>query len=80
MTELTSIPGGAARRAPKGLLPSTWEGHALNVEYRTGSGAAATMVDVTLLGLFPFGPVLGKNGAKTALSWDSIILVELTGA
>lgn len=31
----------------------------------------------TLLDLYPFGPVLSIGGAKTALSWDALVLAEL---
>jgi len=30
-----------------------------------------------LLDVFPFGPVLSLSGAKTALSWDALRVVEL---
>ncbi len=65
------------RRQPKGLLPGTWVGRTLRLEYLDAWGAGAT-TDATLLELYPFGPVLSIDGAKTALSWDRLVLAELT--
>ena len=64
------------RSAPRGLLPSTWLERTLRVEYVDcyGGGQASTGV---LLDLYPFGPVLSLGGAKTALSWDALRVVEL---
>jgi hypothetical protein len=31
----------------------------------------------TLLDLYPFVPILSIGGAKTALSWDALVLAEL---
>jgi len=64
------------RVGPKGLLPSTWLERTLRVEYVDcyGGGQASTGV---LLDLYPFGPVLSLGGAKTALSWDALRVVEL---
>jgi hypothetical protein len=66
----------AKRVAPKGLLPSTWISRAVKVEY-TGSMGELRETSATLLDTFPFGPVLNIAGAKTCLSWDSLVLVEL---
>jgi hypothetical protein len=30
-----------------------------------------------LLDLYPFGPILNLGGARTAMSWDRLVLVEL---
>jgi hypothetical protein len=64
------------RRAPKGLLPSTWLERTLRVSYVDcyGGGQEASG---TLLDLYPAGPILSIGGAKTLLSWDRLAVVEL---
>jgi hypothetical protein len=64
------------RAGPKGLLPSTWLERTLRVSYVDcyGSGQEASG---TLVGLYPAGPILNLNGAKTLLSWDRLAVVEL---
>jgi hypothetical protein len=65
------------RRTPKGLLPSTWVGRAVRVEYEfAGEGRTTTGA---FCDLFPVGPVLRENtGAYLKLlSWDAIGVVEL---
>jgi hypothetical protein len=64
------------RSAPKGLLPSTWLERTLKVEYTDcyGNGQETSG---TLLDLYPAGPVLNIGGAKTLISWDRLVLVEL---
>ncbi len=65
------------RRTPRGLLPSTWAGRSVRVEYADGSGEAASATGA-LLEYFPFGPLLKSvEGDKFALSWDRISLIEL---
>ena len=82
MSELTTTPGSNGepvlpRRTPRGLLPSTWTGRTLKVEYVGGDGLSAT-TSGCLLELMPFGPILKSSaGDKFALSWDAIRLVEL---
>jgi hypothetical protein len=65
------------RRQPKGLLPSTWQGRALDVEYQTSDGHSATIAGAKLLEMYPFGPVFSMNGTKTAISWDCIRVIEM---
>jgi hypothetical protein len=86
MTEMQTTPStnGEAplpRRTPRGLLPGTWVGHTVKVEYASADGLPATTTGA-LLEYFPFGPVLrsaqgDKFADKFALSWDRISLVEL---
>lgn len=64
------------RASPRGLLPSTWLERTLRVEYVDARGAGQATSGV-LLELYPFGPVLNLGGAKTALSWDALRVVEL---
>ena len=84
MAEMTTTPSsnGEAplpRRTPKGLLPSTWTGHTVRLEY-IGTGGEAVVTTAALLELFPFGPVVrSREGEKFALSWERLTLVELVG-
>ena len=82
MSELVTRPStnGEAplpRRTPRGLLPGTWVGHSVKVEYAGSDGVSVT-TSGALLEIYPFGPVLKSvQGDKFALSWDRISLVEL---
>ena len=64
------------RGGPKGLLPSTWLSRELRVAYVDcyGSGQETSGV---LLDFYPAGPVLKIRGARTLISWDRLVLVEL---
>ena len=64
------------RSGPRGMLPSTWLGRELRMEYSdlTGKGVSTTGV---LLDFFPFGPVLNIGGARIAVSWEKVSLIEL---
>ena len=64
------------RSRPKGLLPSTWLERTLKLEYVDGFGVGQA-TSGTLLDLYPVGPVLNIDGAKTLLSWDRLVLCEL---
>ena len=64
------------RTAPKGLLPSTWLNRTLRVAYTDCHGSGVE-TGGTLLDLYPAGPVLSLNGAKTLISWDRLVLCEL---
>ena len=74
--DVNGTPSLPKRAGPKGLLPSTWLGRALKVEYTDcyGSGQATSGM---LLDLYPAGPVLNIGGAKTLISWDRLALCEL---
>jgi len=61
---------------PKGLLPSTWLERTLKVSYTDARGACVE-TSGTLLDLYPAGPVLGIEGAKTLISWDRLVVCEL---
>jgi hypothetical protein len=63
------------RRAPRGLLPSTWLQRQIMVEYVVG-GAVRETTGV-LADLFPVGPVLLVGGRRTMISWDALAVVEL---
>jgi hypothetical protein len=69
------VPG--VRRTPRGLLPGTWVGHTVRVEYLDAYGEGAK-TSGALSDLFGFGPVLrAATGEKWALSWDAIRTIEL---
>jgi hypothetical protein len=66
------------RAGTRSMLPTTWLGRGLRVEYTDAGGHAAT-TDVTLLDWCPFGPILLIAGARTIVGWDRLVLVELAG-
>jgi len=74
--DVNGTPSLPKRQAPKGLLPSTWLQRTLKVAYVDACGAGVE-TSGTLLDLYPAGPVLNLNGAKTLLSWDRLAVVEL---
>jgi hypothetical protein len=67
----------SAHSRPKGLLPSTWLGRELKIEYLAGDAVRTT--SGVLAELYPAGPILLISGARTLVSWDRIVLVELVG-
>jgi hypothetical protein len=65
------------RHASRGLLPSTWTGCTLKIEYTAADGLSVTTTGA-LLEYYPFGPVLKcVEGEKVALSLGRISLLEL---
>src|SRR5215207_8138579 len=64
------------RAAPRGLLPSTWIERTLKLEYVDAFGSGVQTCG-TLLDLYPAGPILSLNGAKTLISWDRLAVAEL---
>jgi len=74
--DVNGTPSLPKRTAPKGLLPSTWLNRTLRVAYTDCHGSGVE-TSGTLLDLYPAGPVLNLNGAKTLLSWDRLAVVEL---
>ena len=74
--DVNGTPSLPKRTAPKGLLPSTWLQRTLKVAYTDASGTGVE-TSGTLLDLYPAGPVLSLNGAKTLISWDRLVLCEL---
>jgi len=65
------------RVGTRSMLPSTWISRSLRVEYVDASGKAATTEGV-LLDWCPVGMLVLIAGAKTLLSWDRLVLIELT--
>ena len=74
--DVNGAPALPKRRAPKGLLPSTWLERTLKLEYVDGFGAGVEASGV-LLDYFPAGPILNVEGAKKLISWDRIVAVQL---
>ncbi len=64
------------RNGHKGMLPSTWLGRALRVEYADASGKPSQAAG-TLLDWYPAGPVLNVGGARTVVCWERICSIEL---
>jgi hypothetical protein len=60
----------------KGLLPSTWVGRGVRLEYVDAYESAQETSGI-LLDIYPVGPVLSLHGAKTCLSWDRVVFIEL---
>jgi hypothetical protein len=65
---------GLAER--KGLLPSTWIGRGVRLEYLDGYQSPIEASGV-LLDTYPVGAILNLNGAWVCLPWERLVLVEL---
>ena len=64
------------KQGSRGMLPSTWQGRALRIEYvAVDSGPVETTA--TLLDWCALGVVLNLAGARTVLPWERLALVEL---
>jgi hypothetical protein len=72
-TQKKSVGGVAPTR---GLLPSTWIGRGVKVEYLDGYSSPIETSGV-LLDTFPVGPILNLSGARVCLPWERLLLVEL---
>ncbi len=66
----------ARRVGTRSMLPSTWLGRTLRIEYVGPDSKAATTTG-TLLDWCPVGPILLLAGARAIVGWDRIVLVEL---
>jgi hypothetical protein len=74
--ERNGTPPLPKRGGPKGLLPSTWLGRSVRLEYSDcfGSGREASGV---LLDVCATGPILLVAGTRTILAWDRLAMLEL---
>ncbi len=85
MTEYMSAPTANGdkplprRAGTRGMVPSTWIGHELRLEY-IGADGKAQESSATLLDWCPAGLLLSMGGAKTLLCWERLVLCELTEA
>ena len=57
------------RAAPKGMMPSTWVGRSVDVQYSDGYGPGQESSG-TLLDLYPAGLIMSIAGTKTLIAWD----------
>ena len=57
-------------------LPSTWLNRTLRLQYVDAFGEGMETSGI-LLDLSPFGLVVNITGAKTVISWERLVLVEL---
>jgi hypothetical protein len=57
-------------------LPPTWVGRTLRIQYVDAFGEGIE-TSGTLLDHSPFGLVVNIRGARTAISWERLVLVEL---
>ena len=64
------------RSAAKGLMPSTWIGRTLRIEY-VGAGGDAQHTSGKLLDIYPAGPVINLAGARTLLCWERLVICQL---
>lgn len=79
LTTKPSLDGEAPlpkRNGPKGLLPLSWTGRVVKLEYIDSSGRGQ-QTTATILDTFGFGPALNIAGARTLVSWDRLVLCEL---
>ncbi len=67
------------RNGTKTLLPGSWIGRELTIEY-ADAGGKATSTRGTLLDLYPAGVIMNIRGARTCVLWERICLVELVGS
>ena len=74
--DANGTPALPKRAAPKGLLPSTWLGRSLRIEYMDCYGGGQETRG-SLLDFYPVGPVLHVAGAKTLICWERLVLCEL---
>jgi hypothetical protein len=60
----------------RSMVPSTWIGRSLPIEYE-GAGGAGRETTATLLDWSPVGLLLNVAGGKTLLAWERLVLAEL---
>jgi hypothetical protein len=66
------------RIGTRSMLPSTWLGRTLRIEY-VGPDSMAAATTGTLLDWSPVGPVLLLAGSRCVLAWERLVLIELAG-
>jgi hypothetical protein len=66
----------STQTARQTTLPTTWLGRTLRLQYVDAFGEGME-TSGTLLDLSPFGMVANIRGAKTVISWERLVLVEL---
>jgi hypothetical protein len=84
MEEVLTAPDLSGRTAlpkrggPRSLLPLSWVGRSVRLEYVDAWGAAQRTSGM-LLDFGPTRPILNIRGGRTLLTLDCIRLVELVG-
>ena len=70
--------GGANGSGAHPMLPSTWQGRRITVEY-LGPDDEARCTSGKFLDACGFGVIIAAGGAggKVAICWDAVLLVEL---
>jgi hypothetical protein len=66
------------RNGSRSLLPLTWLGRACRVGY-VGIDGIGIETSGTLLDWCGTGPVFSLAGARTIVSWDRLVMLELAG-
>jgi hypothetical protein len=61
---------------PTPTLPTTWSGRTPRLQYVDAFGEGME-TSGTLLDLSSFGLIVNITGAKTVISWERLVLVEL---
>ena len=74
--DVNGTPSLPKRNGARGMLPSTWMGRSLRVEYVDAYGGGQETSGV-LLDWCPAGPVFNVRGARTLIAWDRLCLAEL---
>ncbi len=64
------------RNGSRGMLPLSWMGQAVRLSYVGAYGEGAE-TSATLLDWCGAGPVFAIDGARTLVSWDRLVLLEL---
>jgi hypothetical protein len=61
------------------MLPSTWQGRTLRIEYVDARGKVIE-TSGTLLDWFPFGPCFSLSGGRCLIAWDRLTTLELASS
>ncbi len=64
------------RNGHRGMVPSTWLGRSVKLEYTDAHGLGVETSGI-LLDWCPFGLLVSLAGAKALLSWDAVRVIEL---
>ena len=64
------------RNGHRGMLPSTWTGRSLRLEYTDANGKGQK-TSATLLDYCGVGVVLSAHGARMIVPWERLALIEL---
>jgi hypothetical protein len=66
----------APRNGTLSMLPTTWQGRSLWIEY-TGADGVERMISGKYLADSALGLILGANGSRTLIAWSALATVEL---